>query len=169
VNAVVRLFLCLVATCGLLAGALSAAPDWFAGTGLDVWRLPELQQGVERASRRGKELARVDEVLKRLVVGKYEVSKGLIEGRLCLSEAVTRFRALNEEAASRLRALLGEGPVSAAPRAHLAADAPEAAVVRDVLAVTRGTLETEYPGREEEVLARLDAELHVAAVEGRIR
>jgi hypothetical protein len=143
VNAVVRLLFGLVVVGGVVAGLLCLGGGWAASAGLDVWSLPELGRQIRCEGERAEELARVSDEGYRRVTAKGEVVEDFNAGRVSFNEAVVRFQALGVG-----RRVGPETPPAAAARAR---DELRSWVV--------SSLGRESPERQEEVLARLNAEL----------
>jgi hypothetical protein len=144
----VRLTLCLVAACGLLAGVLWLLSGWAASGGLDCRSLAELGEQIRRDTDREKELTREAEALNRLALARAEVIDDLVADRVSLSEAVEGFRRLSE-GQPRGPGIGGELP----PDHH-----STAAVAGWILEWVEWDLRGAPPQRREEVLARLNAE-----------
>jgi hypothetical protein len=145
VKSVVNLLVCSAAAAALLAGLAALQPSSLAAVALDLGALP----GAERQTDRDRLKLEDDlEVVGRRTGAMDRMTRELVDGRLSLWEAVARFRALDEEQPS----LIG----------HITAIYPDASrdgsVCRQVLAWAEEEVRGGSPGREEEVMARLQEE-----------
>lgn len=147
-NSVVRLLVCFATVAGLLAGLTALQPVWLTSLGLDVGKLAELSQQIDRENQRGEELKAVQRDLSRKLVVKNQAIRELIDGRLSLAEAVARFRALSEESPSAVEKIRESYPAASLG----------GSVCRQVLSWAEFEVHWSSPECETEVMARLEEE-----------
>ena len=90
-----RLSLALGALTAVFAGFNLARPSWAAGTGADVWALPELVQAVEEGQAKTTELEELARRIQMRAEGRRQVVNEVIAGRMSLVEAAVRMRELD--------------------------------------------------------------------------
>lgn len=149
-NTLTRFFVCAIVASGLLAGAASISPEWFASANLDFWSLPELHASISQAQLRRAELAAEGQRVGERLELKQEAITALLDGRLSLFEAATRFRAANQLHSESMDSL----------RRIVPGRSEEEKVCRQVInwAVAAATHQ-DSPTEGEKVSARLEAEL----------
>jgi hypothetical protein len=150
-----RFFVCAVVASGLLAGAVSISPEWFAAANLDFWSLPALHASISESQIRQAELVieaqRVGDRMQR----KQDAVAGLLAGRLSLLEVAARFRNANEPYPESMTAM----------RNIIPGRTDEERLCRQVIGwAGAAALNHNAPSEAEKLIARLEAELeeHIA-------
>jgi hypothetical protein len=143
-----RMLLATLVVCGVLCAVFSFRPDWAEAAGLDLWKLPSLQAGVESELRRSDELdAQLVEAQQRVGV-KQQVVGDVIDGRLDLLEAAARFRDLTPPSSDAARYL----------RRVYAGPSDDERFCRALIQWVRGTRRFGSRAEADRAAARLEAE-----------
>ncbi len=142
-KSVVNLLVCSAAAAALLAGLVALQPSSLAG----LATLPGSQREGDQA-KRAQELDDALAVALRRHDALEQTIGELTDGRVSLREAVARFRALDEEHPSLVESVTTTYPAAS----------PDGSVCWQVLGWAKNKAGEVSPGREEEVMARLQEE-----------